>query len=137
MKKVLFMSCLAMCITSAQAQRIEIAPREDVAHLTGEQIYTRICQGCHMPDAKGAVGAGHYPALAHDGNLASAAYPAVMVINGRGNMPAFGPMLTDEQVAGVVNYVRTHFGNAYTDSLKPDDVKVFRPAPPNHPPEKH
>lgn len=137
MKKLFLMSCLAACMVPAHAQRIDIKPRKDVAQLTGEQIYTQICQGCHMPDAKGAVGAGRYPALAGDGKLASAAYPAVMVMNGRGNMPAFGPMLTDAQVADVVNYVRTHFGNAYTDSLKPDDVKVFRPPPPSHQPEKH
>jgi mono/diheme cytochrome c family protein len=30
----------------------------------GEAIYKGVCQGCHMPDAKGAVGAGAYPALA-------------------------------------------------------------------------
>ncbi|HEY4294406.1 cytochrome c [Luteibacter sp.] len=135
MKKIVLMSCLAMCVAPAYPQRIDITPREDVARLTGEQIYTHICQGCHMPDARGAAGAGRYPALAGDGKLASAAYPAAMVMNGRGNMPAFGPTLTDAQVADVVNYVRTHFGNTYIDSLKPDDVKTFRPVA--TPPEKH
>jgi len=136
MKKMAFLAYLALYLGTVHAQRIEIKPREDVASLSGEQIYTQICQGCHMPDAKGAIGAGRYPALAGNGKLASAAYPAVMVMNGRGNMPAFGPMLTDTQVADVVNYVRTHFGNAYTDSLRPDDVKVFRP-PPSNQPERH
>lgn len=99
----------------------------DVAHVTGEQIYTHICQGCHMPDAKGAVGAGHYPALAANPKLASSAYPVVMVMNGRGGMPSFAMLLDDTQVAAVVNYVRTHFGNAYTDTLTADAVKAFRP----------
>ena len=130
-------ACLVLCMATAHAQRIEIAPRPGVAQLTGEQIYAHICQGCHMPDAKGAAGAGRYPALAHDAKLASAAYPVAMVMNGRGNMPAFGPLLSDAQVADVVNYVRTHFGNAYTDALKPDDVKAFRAPPPSNPPEKH
>ncbi|NID17002.1 c-type cytochrome [Luteibacter yeojuensis] len=129
--------CLAICAGPTFAQHIDIDPRKDVANLTGEQIYTQVCQGCHMPDAKGAVGAGRYPPLAGDVKLASGAYPAVMVMNGRGNMPAFGPMFTDAQIADVINYVRTHFGNAYTDSLEPDDVKVFRPPPPSNPPEKH
>jgi mono/diheme cytochrome c family protein len=32
----------------------------------GEVIYRTVCQGCHMPNAQGAVGAGAYPALAGD-----------------------------------------------------------------------
>jgi mono/diheme cytochrome c family protein len=83
-----------------------------------------------MPDGKGAVGAGHYPALASNPKLASAAYPVVMVVNGRGAMPSFGDGLSDAQIADVVNYVRSHFGNAYTDTLKPEDVKPFHPAKP-------
>ena len=31
---------------------------------TGEALFKGICQGCHMPNAQGAVGAGAYPALA-------------------------------------------------------------------------
>lgn len=136
MNKMFLMSICLLCVGTAQAQqRFGTIGRKDLSHLTGEQIYTHICQGCHMPDAKGAVGAGRYPALAADGKLASAAYPAAMVINGRGNMPAFGPMFTDAQVADVVNFVRTHFGNTYTDVLKPDDVKAFRP--PANPRENH
>ena len=58
-----------------------------------------------MPDAKGATGAGSYPALAADANLEAAAFPIVMVVQGRKAMPAFGPMLTDQQIADVVNYM--------------------------------
>jgi mono/diheme cytochrome c family protein len=28
----------------------------------GQSIFTHVCAGCHMPDAKGAVGAGHHRA---------------------------------------------------------------------------
>jgi mono/diheme cytochrome c family protein len=42
-------------------------------------------------------------------------------------MPPFGVMMNDEQIAAVVNYVRTHFGNAYKDAVIPEDVKVVRP----------
>ena len=45
----------------------------------GEAIYKGVCQGCHMPDAKGAVGAGRYPALANNPNLETAGYPIVLV----------------------------------------------------------
>jgi len=35
-------------------------------------------------------------------------------------------MMTDLQVADVVNYVRTHFGNKYKDSLTAADIKPLR-----------
>jgi mono/diheme cytochrome c family protein len=93
----------------------------------GEVIYRTVCQGCHMPDARGAVGAGAYPALATDPKLAEAEYPVLVVVNGSKGMPPFGKLLDDEQVAAVVNYVRSHFGNSYPDSVSPADVGSARP----------
>jgi mono/diheme cytochrome c family protein len=93
----------------------------------GEVIYRTVCQGCHMPDAQGAVGAGAYPALASDPKLAEAEYPVLVVVNGSKGMPPFGKLLNDEQVAAVVNYVRSHFGNSYPDSVSPADVGSARP----------
>jgi mono/diheme cytochrome c family protein len=52
----------------------------------------------------------------------------MMVVNGLGAMPAFGSMMSDEQVATVVNYVRGNFGNRYTDVLTPAEVATVRPA---------
>jgi mono/diheme cytochrome c family protein len=92
----------------------------------GEAIYKGVCQGCHMPDAKGAVGAGAYPALAKNEKLETAGYPVAMVLKGQKAMPGFGPQLDDRQVADVVNYIRSHFGNHYSDAVKPEDVKVQR-----------
>jgi mono/diheme cytochrome c family protein len=93
----------------------------------GEVIYRTVCQGCHMAEAQGAVGAGAYPALANDPKLAAAGYPVLVVVNGSKGMPPFGALLDDEQVAAVVNYVRSHFGNSYPDSILPADVKLARP----------
>jgi mono/diheme cytochrome c family protein len=92
----------------------------------GEAIYKGVCQGCHMPDAKGAVGAGMYPALAKNQNLETAAYPIGIVLKGQKAMPFFALQLNDQQIADVVNYVRTHFGNKYKDKVKPEDVKLMR-----------
>jgi mono/diheme cytochrome c family protein len=94
---------------------------------TGEGIYADVCQGCHMPGGVGAVGAGAYPALASNPNLTDPGYPLALVINGRNGMPGFGELLTDEQVAAVVNYVRTHFGNAYSGEVVAADARAVRP----------
>jgi mono/diheme cytochrome c family protein len=79
-----------------------------------------------MADGKGAAGAGRYPALANNPKLEASGYPVTMVLRGLNGMPSIGTMLSDEQVAQVVNYVRTHFGNNYTDAVKPEDVKALR-----------
>ena len=86
----------------------------------GEVIYRTVCQGCHMSAAQGAVGAAAYPALASDPKLAAAGYSVLVVVNGSKDMP---PLLDDEQVAAVVNYVRSHFGTSYPDTVSPADVR--------------
>lgn len=93
---------------------------------SGQDIFEGICQGCHMADAKGATGAGTYPALAENARLASPFYPATMVLNGSRAMPGFGDTLDDEQIANVVNYLRSHFGNSYNDTLSAEQVKAMR-----------
>jgi enamine deaminase RidA (YjgF/YER057c/UK114 family)/mono/diheme cytochrome c family protein len=92
----------------------------------GAAIYSHICQGCHMADAKGAEGAGRYPALAGNPRLAANLYPAQVVLEGKRGMPPFGPYLDDAQVAAVVNHVRTHFGNAFKDDVAASDVASLR-----------
>jgi mono/diheme cytochrome c family protein len=94
---------------------------------TGEELFASACQACHMPDGRGAVGAGTYPSLAQDSNLAAGGYPVYVVVRGQRAMPPVGAMMSDAQVAAVVNYVRTHFGNQYQDAVSADDVKAVRP----------
>jgi mono/diheme cytochrome c family protein len=94
--------------------------------MTGEELFANVCQGCHMPDATGATGAGTYPSLAGNKNLEAGSYPIFLIVNGRRGMPAFGDMMTDGQVAAVVNYVRTHFGNSFQDAVTAKDVQDAR-----------
>ena len=79
-----------------------------------------------MPDAQGAIGAGAYPALANNKRLIARLYPVSVVINGQKAMPSFGADLSDEQIANVINYVRTHFGNHYKDAVTAANVKAAR-----------
>jgi cytochrome c5 len=129
-------AALALTATTALADTAGPAPKPGGPNISGffspfpfqggEAIYTGVCQGCHMSDAKGAVGAGAYPALAKNKNLETAAYPVSIVLKGQKAMPFFGLQLNDQQIADVVNYVRTHFGNKYNDKVKPEDVKALR-----------
>ena len=97
------------------------------AEKSGEQLFAGVCRGCHMSDGKGAAGAGTYPSLAGDRNLEARGYPVQVVVNGQRGMPPFGSMMSNDQVAAVVNYLRTHFGNDYRDAVTADEVKAVRP----------
>ena len=92
----------------------------------GATLYRTSCQACHMSEGQGASGAGIYPALAKNQKLRTARYPVFVVTNGQKGMPPFGPMMSDEQIAAVVNYVRTNLGNQYTDAVSAADVKAIR-----------
>lgn len=136
----LFALMLVTVASAAQAPPSDhpVLSHDQLAHASGEQIYQHICQGCHMPDAHGATGAGTYPALANNAHLASAQFMAAVVLNGRRDMPSFVIRhdlhgfeamvrvgLDDAQIADVVNYVRSHFGNHYTDKLSAQDVAAL------------
>lgn len=95
------------------------------APVTGEQVYQQVCQACHMADAKGGKGAGEIPALAKNTKLEEPSYPVSMILQGRGAMPSLTDMLSPAQIAAVVTYVRTHFGNHYKTPVKEADVKAM------------
>ena len=93
---------------------------------SGEELFANVCQACHMPGATGAAGAGSYPSLSSNQNLEASGYLIHVVVNGRRGMPSFGKTMTDDQIAAVVNYVRTHFGNRYEDKVSAGDVRAAR-----------
>lgn len=95
-------------------------------YTSGKDIFHHVCAACHMQDAKGAKGAGYFPALASNPRLVNANYMQFVIMNGHKAMPPFRDYLTNEQMAETINYVRSHFGNNYSDKVKADDLKKFR-----------
>ena len=93
----------------------------------GAELFGDVCAACHQPDAKGAVGAGAYPPLTADKKLVSTEFMLTVLFRGLKGMPPVGDMMSDAQVADVINYVRTHFGNAYPDAISAADVSAARP----------
>ena len=132
------LAALALLVLPALAQDAapEPPPEGNLGTTSGAEIYAQVCQGCHMPDGRGAVGAGSYPAFAGNPNLASSRYMAAVILGGRRNMPAFAPekvigpyfepvWLSDVQVANVINHIRTNFGNDYRDPISAADVRAL------------
>ena len=111
MKRILIIAAVVQLAVPAVAQP---RPGEPLpAALTGAAVYENVCQACHMANAKGAVGAGRITALAANPNLKYPDYPIAVVTGGKGAMPWFRGQLTDQQIADVITYVRTHYGNHY------------------------
>ena len=137
-RPTLFLSVMLMALLmgaatmSAQAvaqdapRTFTISPGYRFTEKSGEALYNASCAGCHMPDGKGAKGAGHYPALADNPAVEAAPYVIGNVLHGRKAMPSFGDAMNDDQVAAVVNYTRTHFGNRFAGSVTPSQVKSLR-----------
>ena len=121
------LSCMAQAQgTGPSASEPALSTGFGFGEKSGEQLFAGVCRGCHMSDGKGASGAGTYPSLVGDRNLEAGGYPVDVVVNGQRGMPPFGSMMSNDQVAAVVNYLRTHFGNGYRDDVTADDVKAIR-----------
>ncbi len=114
-------------------------PENSLLLTLGKTIYDRQCASCH-----GAQGLGkppHYPPLADNQSIqmASSVNPIRMVLNGgyppgtAGNprpygMPPFAQSLSDDEVAAVVTYIRTAWGNRGA-AVSARDANALRSVP--------
>ena len=80
------------------------------AEVNGERLFLENCAECHQEDGKGVPNI--YPSLADSELvLGSGADVALVLIIGRGEMPSFNGVFSDEEMAYVVNYIRSVFSN--------------------------
>ena len=108
----------------ADKPRLRYASRRKAACCCslGKPIYDEQCASCHGDEGLGKPP--HYPPLAGNQSIqmSSAVNPIRMVLNGgyppgtAGNpmphgMPPFAQSLSDDEIAAVVTYIRTSWGN--------------------------
>ncbi|MEX0602149.1 MAG: cytochrome c [Bacteroidota bacterium] len=102
----------------------------------GDQIYIGVCQTCHQPNGFGV--AGQYPPLVgSEWVVRDIETPIRVVLYGiegpitvRGvtynnKMPQFHDKLSDDEVAAVVTYIRSTWGNE-AGPATPEDVSTVR-----------
>jgi mono/diheme cytochrome c family protein/glucose/arabinose dehydrogenase len=90
-----------------------LSPEEQQRFNAGQDVYKNICQACHQPDGRGQDKVA--PSLVGSPlALASPDIPARILMNGKegsvGLMPPVGSTLSDEQIAGVLTYIRREWG---------------------------
>jgi len=92
-----------------------LSPEEEQRFNAGAEVYKNICITCHQPDGRGQ----EKTAASLVGStlaLASPDVPARIVLNGKegpiGLMPPVGSVLSDDQIAAVLTYIRREWGQA-------------------------
>lgn len=140
MQKILIvlsvMAVMASCNGSKKGKAEQQHTKSEVAGVNqGEILYKRHCNACHQRDAGGVPAM--YPPLANNKMVSGEKEPLIsVVLNGmsgpvevngekyNGVMASY-KNLSDEEIADILNYLRSGFGNK-GDEILPDDVKRLR-----------
>jgi len=113
------------------------------AYALGEEIYSRdaYCQTCHQENGKGLLATGYPPLAGSDwvtGDpdrliklVMHGLYGPIEVLgkryDGQVPMTAYGGLMSDEEMAAVLTYVRNSFGNE-ASMIKPEQIDAVRTA---------
>ncbi|HTU83884.1 MAG TPA: cytochrome c [Candidatus Acidoferrales bacterium] len=115
-------ACSNAARTAARASAAAAAERFPASANDGGRVYATNCASCHQSDGRGVAGA--FPPLA--GSALVTGPPERLIalvklgISGRlqvsgqtydGTMPRWGQLISDEQIAAVVTYIRTSWHN--------------------------
>lgn len=108
------------------------------ASVDGRQLFVAKCQACHQAAGQGLPGV--FPPLANSSWVTGPAeLPLQILLHGlngpievagttfNGAMPAFGAQLSDPELAAVLNFIRTQWGNE-APSVSDDVVAAARKA---------
>jgi mono/diheme cytochrome c family protein len=122
-----------------EAANAAVAEEKNRLYPLGEKIYAAQCAVCHASQGQGKLP--HFPPLANNQSIqmTSSVNPIRMVLNGGYapgtfknpkpyGMPPFAQSLSDEEVAAVVTYIRTAWGN-HGAPVSAHDVNALRSAP--------
>jgi len=94
----------------------------------GREVYQSLCAACHQPDGSGRENLA--PSLiGSEFALGAAGVPIRIVLNGKegsvGLMPPLGSVLSDEQVAATLTYIRREWGHT-ASAVAPSTVGEVR-----------
>ena len=101
-----FIAFIVLAAALPSAARAQPAAMQD----DGQSRFLSWCSACHQATGQGVKGA--FPALAGDVFVQGDPITvASTVLNGRGGMPSFKGDLKDAEIAQILTYVRSSWGN--------------------------
>ena len=115
--------------TPPAAAVVPLTPEQQKLFTQGQELYNNLCVACHQPDGQGREKIA--PTLVNSRYVIAtdAGVSTRIVLSGKegsvGLMPPLGASLTDEQIAGVLTYIRREWGHT-ASAVAPDDVKEIR-----------
>ena len=125
-------SVLARMEWPGKAGAKAVAPltaEEQRRYEAGREVYRNLCAACHQPDGRGREKVAP-SLLASELTLAPPSIPVRILINGKegpvGLMPPLGSVLSDEQIAAVLTYIRREWGQTGSP-VDPAAVARIRP----------
>jgi mono/diheme cytochrome c family protein len=112
---------------------------EEILKAKGQIVYAKICSGCHQNDGNGSASQNAPPLAGSEWVLAKDPARIIRIVLyglsgpikvkdkewGAGQMVAWGPVLSDEEIAHVLSYVRSSWGNQ-APVVSVDQVKKIR-----------
>lgn len=120
MRDTLIKAALAIIATIAAAASSPSRAQE----MDGKSLFLKNCAACHQSTGKGIPGA--FPALAGNKFVQGQGNDvAAVLLKGRGGMPDFSDSLSDRDIATVLTFVRSNWGNK-ADGLNETDVGALR-----------
>ncbi len=114
-------------VARADDEAIDKQWPKDELMAKGELVYNKTCASCHQANGEGLKGM--FPAI-KGSEVATGDQQAHinLVMHGKADttMAAFGPQLSDMQLASVLTYQRNAWGNDTGDTIQPSEIKALR-----------
>ncbi|MBV6321554.1 c-type cytochrome [Duganella violaceipulchra] len=118
MKEVLIKAAMAV-IALLAAGASAPSRAQDSATADGKALFMKNCAACHQASGKGIPGA--FPALAGNKFVqGKGADVATVLLKGRGGMPDFSDSLSDQEIAAILSFVRSNWGNQAAPLSEPE-----------------
>ena len=111
MKKLIFLVLIGCSQTTTPPDTgTPAAAKSDVPKHPGERTYLMYCTACHGHDGTGLNGLG--ADFVNDKTILTKTDGALLqsIFEGKGRMPGWKNVLDVEQALGVIDYIRTTFG---------------------------
>lgn len=124
------LACLPACASHGKAPepaaaRVAVLRMNPASANDGARVYIKNCSSCHQVDGAGVPGA--FPPLADNPQVTGSPADVISIVKlgtrGRmrvggmdynGTMPAWGQLISDDDIAAVVTYIRTAWRNRAT-----------------------
>ncbi len=122
-----FMPIVVKAVSENEYQDWVAGMKSRPAEIDGKKLYTTHCSTCHQANGQGLPGA--FPALAGSPVATGPAEGHLdIVLNGKPGtaMLAFGPQLSNEELAAIITYERNSWGNDTGDEVTAEQVQAAR-----------